>query len=421
MFLKLKIITLSILGLIFFPYSLGLAKPTSAEQTLAKSNTAFAVALYQKLADQSKRNIFFSPYSISSALAMVYAGAQSDTEKQMQKVLQFSLNQKKLHPAFNQLQTRLNKLANSKKMELNIANSIWPSKQLQLAKNFLSLIKTHYGVEVTQLDFTKNKEVARKKINQWVEVKTKEKIKNLISKETADKFNKNTFVLVNAVYFKGAWKKEFNPSYTNEDTFHLTNKTTIKVPFMNLNNTFDFADLGSLKMIKLPYEAYDEKEKPFAEKELTMVILLPKKIDGLKELEQKLSLEKLLAWQNNLVFETVNVSLPSFKITSDFSLRDTLSSMGMKNAFDRSKANFTGIAKNISIDEVIHKTFIDVKEKGTKAAATTAVLAIPSAKPHDDEPAKPKIFRADRPFLFLIQEKSTGSVLFMGRVLNPKE
>jgi len=374
------------------------------EEICAKDNSAFAVDLYQKLCE-SDGNIFFSPYSISTALAMTYAGARGNTEKQMAKTLKFSLGQKKLHAAFAVIEKNLNALSKAGNVKLSVANSLFPQSGYKFLDAYTALIKKHYGVTITPVNYKSATEQARKTINKWVEKKTQDKIKELIQPKILDTLTR--LVLVNAIYFKGNWKTQFKKSKTKKAPFHLTAKKTIQVPTMTQKHKFRYAETKTLKLLELPYQG----------SELSMIILLPKKVDGLKQLESALSVTNLKSWTKRLRDKEVRVFLPKFKMTSMFSLGDSLAAMGMPEAFDDKKANFAGMDGKpdwLYIAAVIHKAFVEVNEEGTEAAAATAGIMKGRGVS-----LGPPTFRADHPFIFMIKEIHTGGILFMGRVTDP--
>jgi serpin B len=362
--------------------------------------------LYQKLR-ASDGNMFFSPYSVSTALAMTYGGARGNTEKEMAKTLRFSLDQENLHSAFAHVEARLNKLQKAGSIKLSVANSLWPQQDYEFLDEYISLVKKHYGVSITALDYKRAREAARKMINKWVEDKTQNKIKDLIQPGILTALAR--LVLVNAIYFKGNWESQFKADKTKDAPFHISSKKSVQAPMMTQEQKFGYADLGSLKMLELPYVG----------NEMSMIVLLPKEVDGLKQLEADLSVDNFKRWKSRLGKRDVLVFLPKFKMTSMFRLDKTLRSMGMIDAFSDSKANFAGMDGRpdwLYIAAVIHKAFVDVNEEGTEAAAATAVVM--EAR---NMPALPPTFRVDHPFVFLIQENQTGSILFIGRVTNPTE
>jgi len=378
--------------------------PHEAEtQAVVKGNTAFALDLYQALSTVGE-NVFFSPYGISTALAMTYAGARARTESEMAAVLHFTLPQERLHVGFASLASRLNAVQASDDVQLRIANSLWPQKDYPFLEIFLALVQQHYGVSTVPVDY-QDTETARQQINTWVQKKTARKIKNLIAPGILNDLTR--LVLTNAVYFKGQWLHQFDPSLTEEMPFWVTPEKTVPVLMMTQKRKYRYAETDILQMLELPYMGAD----------LSFLILLPKKINGLKEIETDLSEDNLNQWISRLWRREVSVFLPRFKLNAQFRLNDTLKSLGMKEAFDADTANFSAMdgKKNwLYISDVIHQAFIDLNEEGSEAAAATAVVMRVRC------PSPPPVsFRADRPFIFLIREKLTGSILFLGRTIDP--
>jgi serpin B len=371
-------------------------------KAVVQDNALFALDLYQHLRD-TKGNLFFSPYSISVALAMTYAGARAETATQMAQALHLALDADLLHPAFAGLEARLNAVQEKGALQLAIANALWPQEGYPLLVAFLALVKIHYGTEITPVDFRQS-ETARCIINAWVEEKTHAKIKELIPEGLLSSLT--TLVLTNAIYFKGNWKCQFDMERTKDDTFLVSPSEKVTVPMMTQTETFQLGEVDDVQILELPYVGDD----------LSMILLLPKKIDGLAELEEALSVKNLERWLRSLHKTKVQVFLPRYKMSRAFKLNDILVSMGMENAFG-SQANFSGMdgrERGLFISAVLHKAFVDVNEEGTEAAAATAVIMARSA------PVPIPTFRADHPFIFLIRENNTGSILFIGRMVNPK-
>jgi len=378
-------------------------KPISA--AVVEGNTAFALDLYRELKD-TKGNLFFSPYSISTALAMTFAGARENTAKQMADVLHFPSGQNNVHPAFGQLESLLNEVQTKGDIRLNVANSLWPQEGYPFLAKYLALVKKYYGVVITPVDYRKAAEKAREIINQWVEEKTKDKIKNLIQPGVLDAVTR--LVLVNAIYFKGNWASQFDEKRTKEDTFYLLSGKTVQTPLMAQEKEFAYRDEEFLQVLELPYVG----------ESLSMIVLLPKEKDGLPQLEKQLTAANLRMWTSGPRKQKVKVFLPRFKMTSQFSLSKTLAAMGMRDAFNPDKADFSGMDGRLNwlyIGAVLHKAFVDVNEEGTEAAAATAVVM--KIRMALDQPT----FRADHPFIFLIRENTTGSILFLGRVMDPSQ
>jgi serpin B len=364
-----------------------------------EGNTQFAVDLYQELRTR-EGNLFFSPYSISTALAMTYAGARGSTESQMAQVLHFLLGQDQLHPAFARLAANLRDVEKHGRVQLSIANSLWPQKGFALLDEFLALTKRYYGVQITAVDYGRTEE-ARRGINAWVEEKTENKIEELLTPELLGPFT--VLVLVNAIYFKGDWACQFDERLSHEAPFSVAPNEQIQVMMMTQKHEFRYAEAADMQVLELPYAGED----------LSMFVLLPGGVGGLADIEDQLTVENLERWTKYLWETEVRLFLPRFEVTLPIRLSDTLQSMGMPDAFS-STANFSGMAEGqLFISEVVHKAFVEVNEEGTEAAAATAVMM--------DRGLPPPVptFRADHPFLFLIRENATRSILFMGRVVDP--
>jgi serpin B len=374
-------------------------------QAVVAGNNTFALDFYGQLSSQSG-NLFFSPYSISAALAMTYAGARGETEKQMAKVLRFDSDQSKFHPLFAQVINNL-KTNKPKGYELNIANALWGQKGYGFLKPFLTLIQENYVAGLREVDFGTTTEEARQTINAWVEKETKDKIKELIKPNILN--NLTRLVLTNAIYFKGNWDVQFDKEKTKDESFTLLAGEKVNVPLM-----------GYKKMPHLKYTkgtGCQILEMPYVDKELSMVVFLPDKVDGINDLEKLLTADNLAQWLPKMYEQEVAVSLPKFKLTCDFILNDQFIALGMPDAFDNSKADFSGMTgkKDLYISRVIHKAFVDVNEEGTEAAAATAVVMGLKGMP-----MPPPVFRADHPFIFMIRDMRSGSILFMGRVMDPR-
>ena len=392
------------------------APPQTTTHTLsavAEGNNQFALQLYGKLSKEQEGNLFCSPFSISSALAMTYAGARGETAEQMADVLHFTTGQEQLHPAFKELLGQLvgsSRAANAETQrpyQLAVANRLWSARGYAFLDSFLRRTRDQYGAELEQLDFAKS-DVARSRINGWVEKQTQGKIKNLIAPRVLN--DSTRLVLTNAIYFKGDWDHPFRKSSTKDEAFHITDSKKVTAPLMRLHRDFGYGETKEMQFLELPYEGGD----------LSMVVLLPRPGTTLDRataaaMESSKSLQQQLA---KLGSKDVVVHLPRFTMTSQFDLVDTLAAMGMTNAFDADRADFSGMTseEELMISAVIHKAFVEVNEKGTEAAAATAVELAPAAAPVEEEPI---VFRADRPFAFLIRHLRTGAILFMGRVVDP--
>jgi len=382
-------------------------KPLAAADrtVVVEGNNAFAVALYGRLRNQGG-NLFFSPESISTALAMAYAGARGGTASQMAKALHFTLPPEKLHPAMGELLGDLN--AAHEGYQLSVANALWAQQGYTFLNDFLKLLKTNYGAGLNQINFKGATEAARLTINQWVEQKTQDKIKDLLQPGALR--SDTRLVLTNAIYFKGDWETQFDKAQTKNEDFHLSPAQTTTAPLMHREGRFSYFDGGTFQALEVPYKS----------KELSMIVLLPKDPGGLPALEQSLTDSDLQQWLRQLVsVSKVVVTMPKFKMTQQFELGSTLSAMGMPQAFS-SGADFSGMTghRDFAISEVIHKAYIDVNEEGTEAAAATAVTMRALAMHAPQAP--PPVFRADHPFVFMIRDNRSASILFMGRMADPR-
>jgi serpin B len=382
-------------------------------QSVADANNQFALDLYHKLRNKDG-NLFFSPYSISKALAMVWAGARGDTEREMAAVLHFKLGQERQHQAFRETRKLLNRtgpfglppLPNNK-VQLHLSANLWGQRGFDFQESYLSLIQDCYGGGLQEIDFTAA-EKARKKINAWVEQQTHNKIQELFQPGTID--TNTRLVLASAIYFKGDWAHPFKKSGTREDSFWVTNSTKVPAMLMSQTDTFGYFEDKDLQGLQMPYEG----------KDLALIVLLPSKRDGLAELEKALTAEKLAGWVGRFWEQKVNVWLPKFKTTSAMDLNDTLVALGMEKAFTGS-ADFSGMTggrEPLAISKVVHQAFVDVNEEGTEAAAATGVAMSLSAAPGSSGPRVP-VFRADHPFVFAIRDVRTGVILFLGRMSKP--
>jgi serpin B len=374
----------------------------------ADGNTQFALDLYARLSS-TEGNLFFSPYSISTALAQVYSGARGETAEQFVRVLHFSLPSQRLHPAFAELLSHCK--SDRPDCALHTANALWTQVDYPLVPAFVANLKRYYGVGVGKVDFVHEREKARRMINTWVEQQTRGTIKELLSPDHLSPLTR--LVLANAVYFKGAWESPFQKDSTKEEAFHLSPTETARMPLMWKQDSFGYTADNTLQALELPY----------AGGKLSMVVLLPTKVDGLAALEKSLSKERLKNWLASMSKQKVEVYLPRFRMTRTLSLGDTLAGMGMPDAFDQDRADFRGISNSgppLHISLVLHRAFVEVQEAGTEASAATLVEMSMAMAPPPGIEVRPPVFRADHPFLFLIRENRTGSILFMGRVTDPR-
>ncbi|MGD8396729.1 MAG: serpin family protein [Candidatus Eiseniibacteriota bacterium] len=364
--------------------------------------TSFAFELYDQLRGQDG-NLFLSPYSITSAASMVYAGARGETEEQMAAVLGFGTDQAAHHASLSALQDALGRAQESGEVELSQANGLWIQDGLELEAPFLHTMQERYAAGPVRVDFRSAPEAVRSRINAWVEEQTRERIRDLMPPGVID--GGTRMVLVNAIYFKGGWRSTFSEHATREQPFHLLDGSTVPAPLMTQTGAFAHCTADGLQILELPYMGDD----------LVMTVLLPEANDGLPELEARLAPDRLEEWLDRLRVAEVRVVFPRFEMTSKFRLGETLAAMGMPLAFS-DEADFTGITdqERLRIQAVVHKAFVQVNEEGTEAAAATGIgMAPTSVRP------EPVVFRADHPFVFLIRHPATGTILFMGRLVAP--
>lgn len=399
----------------------------------------FTVDFFNKLNETNKdKNIFFSPWSISSALALTFLGAKGNTAREMAEVLHFTKaagadgsssvarpsrgrpkrrrmdpeheQAENIHAGFKELLAAMNKPRNT--YSLRSANRIYLEKTYPLLPTYIQLSKKYYKAEPQKVNFKTASEQSRKEINTWVEKETEGKIKNLLSSQDVQSYTK--LILVNAIYFKAEWEEKFKALSTNTQPFRLSKNKSKPVKMMYMRHVFPLLIMETMnfKMIELPY----------VKRELSMFILLPDDIKdgttGLEQLERELTYEKLSEWADSkkMTKTLVDLHLPKFKLEEKYQLRDNLISMGMPTAFTNS-ADFSGMGdkKDLAISRVIHQSFVAVDEEGTEAAAATAVVIVETTALID----QPLTFRADHPFHFFIRHNKSKSILFFGRFCSP--
>lgn len=371
--------------------------------SIAAHNNDFAFELYEHIAQTKEGNVFFSPFSISTALAMTYAGAAGSTADEMGKVLHFPGNEPAFHQGYGAYLKALETAA-AEHIELRIANRLWAEQDYVLKPEYLALNAEAYGSALEKMDFRYQHEASRIQINDWVADKTEDRIRDLIPENVIDPTTR--LVLTNAIYFKGAWRDEFDEKLTRDRDFFLTDGSTQQKPFMHRRGQMNYLEQSGYQAIRLPYEGEQH----------SMVVLLPQKNQAIADIESQLNADFL-----ERIFRSgssdVNLALPKFKMTIPISLKNHLQALGMKEAFQPG-ANFSAMSpsNDLAISEVIHKAFIEIDEQGTEAAAATAVVMMETSSAYE-EPRRPIIFVADRPFLFYIVDNATRSILFMGRVM----
>jgi serpin B len=394
------------------------AAPTlsaEAKKSVA-GNTEFACDLYKRLASsRTGSNIFISPYGISTALALVYGGARHATETQMAGVLHFDLPQEKIHPAFRELRVWLDKggsiYDNTNLFQLTVANALWLQKGFQLTPSFQKTL-TNYPQALQTVDFKGAAEDSRKTINAWVSGQTQGQIAEMAGPGQVN--SESRMVITNAVFFKALWEYRFTKSETQDEPFTIAaatspsgQPTTVSVPMMRLTETLSYYEDESLQAIELPYNGLQG----------SFFLLLPKPGVELSAVEQSLSTKKLYAWHSGMKGQKVHLFLPRFKISNSIGLAKTLTSMGMTDAFS-SAADFSGLLDDkVALQDVVHKAFVEFDEEGTvpEGIIDASFFGVMAGKPQN------ATFRADHPFLFAIYHNRTGSLLFLGRVMNPRE
>lgn len=367
---------------------------------IAKANNQFAFELYKEIKD-SDENIFFSPYSISYALAIVCEGTRGKTFQEIINVFHFTIDPITRMSAFASIYNEVNK--EEKEYRLYTANALWAQKDYKFVDSYISTIRQFYRSEATNLDFIRETDASAETINGWVKNKTKGKIKDIL--KSGDINDMTRMVITNAIYFKGDWVTEFDKDKTSDAPFYVTPDDKVYVKMMGLTEEkFNYAKDEELQIIELPYKGDD----------LSMLILLPKK--SIEFVEDDLSADKLNEWKSSMSETKIDVFMPKFKFDTRYNLVDTLSRMGMPTAFSKA-ADMSSMdsTNNLIISKVIHQAFIEVDEEGTEAAAATAVVGTLKGIMLANE------FRADHPFIFLIQQKETGNILFLGKVVDPSE
>ncbi|MGZ3453388.1 MAG: serpin family protein [Polyangiales bacterium] len=380
---------------------------TTDSDALAQGNLAFAQGLYGQLAKGKDENVFFSPISVTYALSMTYAGARGDTAKEMREALHFTLPDASVHAALDALDLTLasrGKGAMGKDGEafrLRVVNSVWGEKTTSFEAPFLDTLATDYGAGINLVDFVGAPDPSRVKINGWVEKETEGRIKDLLGPGTVDASTK--MVLVNAVYFNGAWMNPFTDGATANATFHAKSGD-VSVPTMHTAEKFPYAKGADYEAIALPYQ----------DPSLELLVVMP---TDLASFEGGLDAAKLSSIGDALASKEIELAFPKFKIAGEaISLTKVLEALGIHRAFSFAEADFTGIQKagGLAISDVLHKAFVEVDEKGTEAAAATAVVV--GDLSISDPPIKVSV---DRPFAIFLRDKPTKTILFAGHVTNP--
>ncbi len=373
---------------------------SASAQTASESVSAFTFQMYQKVAEKEKGNIFFSPYSISSAMAMTYVGAANETQNQIASTLHFTKDTKTLATSMGGLhQSLLSK--NGKGLELSISNRVWVEQTYKVKCSYKRTLKKRFKTSFGKADFIGNFQLERVKINDAVATDTKSLIKDLIPQGGLSPITR--LVLTNAIYFKGKWEKQFNPERTRKGDFYVDNSTTVSAQYMSSKEQYNYYEDETLMAVELPYS-----------NDITMLVILPAEGTTISDLGKMLNQQKYQAITSELYSDEVSLMLPKFKSEASLTLSNTLKEMGMPIAFT-DDADFTGISNrnDLKITDVFHKAFIEVSEEGTEAAAATAVVVGVKSMPMT------RTFKANRPFIYIIRDTKTGTPLFIGRLMNP--
>lgn len=385
------------------------------EVTLSQvqGNNTFAMDLYQQLKDSTQSNLFISPYSISSAMAMTSIGANGETKNEIDRVLHFNADPNALATSFSILNDQI---ITSKDIPeafplVNLANGMWMQVERPFMPEFVDTLDHYFKSGIYALNFAENPEPSRQEINQWVEDRTNGKITDLLPAGSIT--DKTHLVIASAIYMQAPWKNPFEKDMTTHEMFFHDEAMSL-VEMMNTTSAFRFMKNDEFALLEMPYGLEKGEEA-----ELAMFVFLPHDMNGLAQLEQGLSANKVKGWMDQMDYTDVQVRFPKFKLSYDASLKEVLSKMGMPLAFT-SAADFSGISgtQDLAIDNVVHKAYIEVDEERTEAAATTGVVVNLTSLVEESDVA-PYYFLADHPFFFMIVDKTTGSILFMGRYADP--
>ncbi|AKB33254.1 Serine protease inhibitor (serpin family) [Methanosarcina siciliae HI350] len=373
---------------------------------IAVANNVFAFDMYSQLTQLETgehENIFFSPHSISTAMSICYEGAEVTTKEQISNVFYFPSNKTVLKVRMERINDKINSVNSD--YELQTANALWVQEGYPVKEAYIRNVKKYYDGEVTNLDFVGKPEASRNTINEWVEARTNDRIKDLVPENSIT--DTTRIIITNAVYFNGKWVYEFDKELTDKKPFYPTKGEEVSVDTMYICNRFNYGENSKAKIIELPYKGND----------LSMYVVLPKS-NNLEKFETEFTLNDYTELKNDMkLVEEVKTSIPKFKFETKTELSNSLIEMGIVDAFGQ--ADFSGISDSpLAISRVIHQTFIDVKEEGTEAAAATMEEMCMGMNISWE--AKPKEFKADHPFMFFIEDRRTNCILFMGKVEYPE-
>lgn len=377
---------------------------TPSDLAMAAANNKFAFDFYSQIKDKEKGNLFFSPFSMSEAFGILSEGAKGNTLSELRAVFGFDPDAAIRQAGFKGINSRLNSPSGA--YALSVANSLWIENTYKVLDSYKATARDFYGSEISNIDFAGNPEGSRTTINKWVEGKTNNKILDLLPEGSID--SSTALVIANAIYFKGTWVKEFDKKLTTEEEFGVDNQTTVKAPFMyrtDKDAVYNYMENGRIQMLEMPYKGNS----------LSMLVILPQN-DDIAGLEKGLTAKDVAEWKEVLGKQRVDVIIPKFKFTAPYDLKDYLIDMGLKDAFNPGLADLSGIGgkRDLFVSDAYHKAFVDVNEEGTEAAAATGIVVAKSSMP-----IRIPEFKANHPFLFIIQETATGNILFMGKVVDP--
>lgn len=388
-----------------------ISPPSDSGNNVVEANNRFAFDLYSQLANDPEyagSNLFFSPFSISSALAVTYEGARGSTSDEIRSVFHYPENTSLLRQGYSHIIADIN--SHNARYTLLTANALWAEKTYPFLPGYITTARTYYSANTTNLDFINDSDASRTIINRWVEEKTRNTIKDLVPAGSITPMTR--LVITDAVYFKGTWVRQFDKNKTREADFRLSSGKSVPVPMMERTDedaVYPYAETDTIQLLEMPYEHGNVTK-------LSMLILLPKN-DDLAAAEKYLDPHNLSELQSSSSSRHVMVYFPKCTFETKYTLRQTLAEMGMPTAFG--DADFSGMdgTRYLYIQEIIHQAYVDVNEEGTEAAAATAVVLWGKGAAPAEGPVP--VFRADHPFIFLIQDNTSGNILFMGRVENP--
>lgn len=384
-----------------------MAETTAHQDQLVQGNTAFALNLYHRLSEEASGNLFYSPFSVSTCLAMALLGAKTNTASEMAQCLRLAGDNGDFHAGLARLQHALGTQGGAAGVELRLANSLWADSGISVLSAFLADIDHYYGGGCQQVDFS-DSEKACGLINDWVSRGTNGLINQIMSEK---EILQVVFVLANAIYFCGKWSTPFEENDTRPQAFHLSSGKIVQADMMSQIGAGWYAEVEGFQIL----------EKWYGDGEFSMVMLLPDRADRIPALEAKLTPQTLEAWLARLEgTDAIAIQVPKFRLATEYRLADHLRNMGMIDAFDPRRADFSGMSggNEFFVGQVCHKAVLDMEEEGTKAAAVTATT-MSCTGPGDLPPSI--LFRADRPFVFIIRHVPSGTILFLGRLINPAE